>query len=131
MALFFPPSVTDVDRVPKMMREVNYLKDAYSPNKLDVLQLEDYDWVIWESSHHEEVYTLGQELGFTEDRLHYFGGFVQYENYAIKYWRLIKESMEEALDKNFQEIYVWAGSQVRRDHKILGYDGYEFIQELL
>ncbi|MBQ2653069.1 MAG: hypothetical protein IJF83_05895 [Methanobrevibacter sp.] len=131
MALFFPPSVTDVDRVPKMMREVNYLKDAYSPNKLDVLQLEDYDWVIWESSHHEEVYTLGQELGFTEDRLHYFGGFVQYENDAIKYWRLIKESMEEALDKNFQEIYVWAGSQVRRDHKILGYDGYEFIQELL
>lgn len=131
MALFFPPSVTDVDRVPKMMREVNYLKDAYSPNKLDVLQLEDYDWVIWESSHHEEVYTLGQELGFTEDRLHYFGGFVQYENDAIKYWRLIKESMEEALDKNFQEVYVWAGSQVRRDHKILGYDGYEFIQELL
>ena len=131
MALFFPPSVTDVDRVPKMMREVNYLKDAYSPNKLDVLQLEDYDWVIWESPHHTEVYSLGQELGFTEDRLHYFGGFVQYENDAIKYWRLIKTSMEEALDKNFQEVYVWAGSQVRRDHKILGYDGYEFIQELL
>ena len=131
MALFFPPSVTDVDRVPRMMREVNYLKDAYSPNKLDVLQLEDYDWVIWESPHHEEVYSLGQELGFPVERLHYFGGFVQYEKDAIKYWRLIKEAMDEAIEKNFKEVYVWAGSQVRRDRKILGYDGYEFVQELL
>lgn len=129
-ALFFPPSVTDVDRVPLMMQQVNYLKNAYNPSKLDFLQLEDYDWVIWESKHHNEVYSIGQELGFPEDRLHYFGGFVQYEKDAKKYWRLIKNSMDEAIDKDFREVFVWAGSQVRRDKKILGYDGYEFIQDI-
>ena len=131
MALFFPPSVTDTERVPPLMTAVNYIRDAYSPLKLDVLQIEDYDWVIWDSPHHKEAYTIGQELGFTVDKLHYFGGFVQYEEDAIEYWRLIKESMEEAKEKGFAEVYVWAGSQVRRDWKVLGYDIYEIIQQLL
>ena len=131
MALFFPPSVTDVDRVPPMMREVNYLKDAYSPSQLDILQLEDYDWVIWESPHHDEVYSLGQELGFPLERLHYYGGFVQYTDDAIEYWILIKKAMDKALRLKFAEVYVWAGTQVRRDWKMLGYDAYEFVQGLL
>ena len=131
MALFFPPSVTDVDRVPAMMQDANYLKDAYNPNKLDVLQIEDYDWVIWESPHHKEAYTIGQDLGFPEDRLHYFGGFVQYPEDARIYWRLIKQSMDDAIEKKFKEVYVWAGSQVRRDHKMIGYDKYELVQNLL
>jgi len=131
MALFFPPSVTDVDRVPAMMQDANYLKDAYHPDKLDVLQIEDYDWVIWESPHHKEAYTIGQDLGFPEDRLHYFGGFVQYPEDARIYWRLIKQSMDDAIAKKFKEVYVWAGSQVRRDHKMIGYDKYELVQNLL
>ena len=130
MALFFPPSVTDRDRVPKMMREVNYLEAAYSPAKLDVLQIEDYDWVIWESSHHKEAYSIGQQLGFPNDRIHYFGGFVQYEKDAVKFWRLIKTAMDTAITKGFQEVFVWAGSQVRRDNKIIGYDNYELVQLL-
>lgn len=131
MALFFPPSVTDVDRVPAMMREVNFLKDAYTPLKLDVLQLEDYDWVTGESVHHDEVYSLGQELGFSEDRLHYFGGFVQYPEDAPKFWNLISKSMETAINKKFKEVFVWAGSQVRRDGKFIGHYAYELIQRLL
>ena len=131
MALFFPPSVLDTERVPPLMTAVNYIRDAYSPLKLDVLQIEDYDWVIWDSPHHKEAYTIGQELGFTVDKLHYFGGFVQYEEDAIEYWSLIKESMEEAKEKGFAEVYVWAGSQVRRDWKMFGYDIYEIIQQLL
>lgn len=131
MALFFPPSVVDTDRVPSMMREVNYIQDAYNPNKLDVLQIEDYDWVIWESPHHEEAYMIGQDLGFKEDRLHYFGGFVQYPEDAKEYWPLIQDSMEEAFRRGFQEVFVWAGSQVRRDNKVIGYDEIEFIQQIL
>ena len=131
MALFFPPSVMDTERVPPLMTAVNYIRDAYSPQKLDILQIEDYDWVIWDSPHHKEAYTIGQELGFTVDKFHYFGGFVQYEDDAIEYWRLIKEAMEEAKEKDFAEVYVWAGSQVRRDWKVLGYDIYEIIQQLL
>lgn len=141
MALFFPPSVLDNDRVPPMMQDANFLKDAYNPSKLDVLQIEDYDWVTGnplqpetkerDRSHHPKAYTIGQELGFTEDRLHYFGGFVQYPENAKEFWRLIKQSMDDAIAKGFKEVYVWAGSQVRRDHKILGYDKLELVQNLL
>ena len=31
--------------------DVNYLKDAYSPDKIDMLQIEDYDWVIFNSTY--------------------------------------------------------------------------------
>ncbi len=120
MALFFPPSVTDTDRVPSLMTDVNYLKNAYSPSKLDVLEIEDYDWVIEDSSHHNEAYDIGQKLGFTKDKLHYYGGFVQYEEDADEYWPLIDKAMNVAFNKNFAEVFIWAGPQVRRDHKIYG-----------
>lgn len=130
VALFFLPSVTDTDRVPPMMRDANYLQDAYSPYKLDILQIEDYDWVIYESLHHEEAYEIGQELGFNESSLHYFGGFVIYPEDASKYWSLIQKSLEDAIEKKFKEVYIWAGTQVRRDSKILGYDEYAIINNL-
>ena len=141
MALFFPPSVLDEDRVPPIMERVNYIRNAYSPLKLDILQLEDYDWVTGlpqspetkerDRAHHKKVYTIGQDLGFTLDRLHYYGGFVQYPEDATEYWRLINEAMNEALEKQFAEVYVWAGTQVRRDNKMIGYDKYEMVQNLL
>ena len=122
MALFFPPSVTDADRVPPMMIDANYLVDAYSPSKLDILQIEDYDWVITEDSHHNEAYTIGLELGFSADRLHYFGGFVENPENAEQYWKLINQSMDDAIEKGFEEVFIWAGLQVRRDNKIIGHD---------
>ena len=131
MALFFPPSVTDSDRVPQMMRDVNYLQDAYSPDKLDILQIEDFDWLIFESPHHKDAYTIGQELGFSEDRLHYFAGFVQYPQDADRCWALIQDAIDNAVEKKFKEVYVWAGLQVRRDRKIIGYDEYVILNNLL
>jgi len=131
MALFFPPSVLDSERVPVMMKEANYIVDAYNPLKLDVLELEDYDWVTGKSNHHEEVYSIGESLGFAPDRQHYYGGFVLNESDAVEYWKLIKEAMNTAIKRNFAEVFVWAGSQVRRDGKIIGYEEYEFIQDML
>ena len=130
MALFFPPSVTDTDRVPPMIMDANYLIDAYSPSKLDILQIEDYDWVISENPHHKEAYAIGQELGFGEDRLHYFGGFVENPEDADKYWKLINQSMDDAIEKKFKEVFVWAGLQVRRDNKIIGHDEDEILGSL-
>lgn len=131
MALFFPPSVTDVERVPSMIQKVNYLENAYNPSKLDVLELEDYDWVTGDSVHHNEVYDIGNKLGFANNQLHYYGGFVQYENDAVPYWRLINTAMDTAFEKEFGEVFVWAGSQVRRDDKYIGYDCYEVISLLV
>ena len=141
MALFFPPSVLDTDRVPPMMRRVNYLTGIYNPMQLDVLQLEDYDWVTGspvspetkerDRMHHKEVYSMGQDLGFKVEELHYFGGFVQYPENAVEFWREIKKAMEDAIKLGFQEVFVWAGTQVRRDNKIIGHDKYEIVQQLL
>lgn len=130
MALLFTPSVIDSDRVPPMMGDVNYLKDVYSPSKLDILQIEDYDWVIFESSHHNESYAIGHDLGFANDQLHYFGGFVQYPEDADKYWKLIEKAMDDAENK-FKEVFVWAGSQVRRDSKIIGHDEVALLDNLV
>jgi len=131
MALFFPPSVLDTERVPLMMQKVNYITDAYNPSKLDILQLEDYDWVTGESIHHNEIYQIGLDLGFTYDRLHYYGGFVQYPKDAVKYWRLIKNAMNTAIKTGFGEVFVWAGTQIRRDNKIIGHDDYELLQKII
>lgn len=130
MALLFTPSVIDSDRVPPMMKDVNFLTDVYSPSKLDALQIEDYDWVIFESPHHGESYSLGYDLGFSGDNLHYFGGFVQYREDADKYWNLIEEAMDDALDNKFKEVFVWAGSQIRRDNKIIAHDENELLDNL-
>ena len=130
IALFYLPSVIDEDRVPSMMIDVNYLPDAYSPYKLDVLQIEDYDWVINQSIHHREAYAVGKELGFNESGLHYFGGFVLYPGDAARYWPIIEKALEDAIAHNFKEVYVWAGTQVRRDNKILGYDEYAILRNL-
>lgn len=124
MALFFPPSVLDENRVPLMMREVNYLKDAYTPQKLDALQLEDYDWVTEKNSSHKDVYLIGAKLGFPDNKIHYFGGFVQYPEDSEEFWPLIENSMKEAKERNFGEVFVWAGSQIRRDKKLIGYEDY-------
>ena len=141
MALFFPPSVLDTDRVPEMMQRANFLTGIYSPQQLDVLQVEDYDWVTGnptdpehterDRSHHHEAYEIGEKLGFPYDKQHYFGGFVQYPEDGIEFWRLIKKAMDDAIALGFAEVFVWAGSQVRRDKKILGYDDYELVQSLI
>ena len=131
MALFFPPSVLDTDRVPRMMQQVNYLTGIYDPNRLDVLELEDYDWVTSKSRFHNDIYAMGQELGFDLENLHYYGGFVLNEEDAIEYWRLIKDAMNIAIEAGFGQVFVWAGSQIRRDGKIIGYDNFETVQGLL
>ena len=39
--------------------------------------------------------------------------------------------MDDAVKKDFREVYAWSGSQIRRDNKILGYDKFELVQHLL
>ena len=39
--------------------------------------------------------------------------------------------MDDAISKGFSEVFVWAGSQVRRDHKMIGYDQFELVQHLI
>ncbi|WP_304047399.1 Ig-like domain-containing protein [Methanobrevibacter gottschalkii] len=118
MGLLYVPGVLD-DSVPQMIRDVNTLKNA--DEIFDVLQIEDYDWVICESSNHDEVYDIAKKLGFN-GTLHYFGGFVQDFSNAESHWDLIEQSIDDALQNGFSEVFIWAGSQIRRDNMMIGYD---------
>lgn len=132
--ILFSPTVLDTDVVPLMMRRVNYLVGLYNPTYLDILQLQDYDWVTGSSTqfkHHKEVYSEGKSLGFTNEHLHYYGGFVENPDNAVENWREINNAMNEAIQLGFKEIFVYGGAEVRRDNKIIGYDKYEMVQQLL
>ena len=49
----------------------------------------------------------------------------------MRLWKLIKKAMNKGLKKGLGEVYVWAGTQIRRDKKIIGHDEYELVQKLL
>ena len=115
--LYFPPSILDVGRVPPMMRDVNFPVEAWNDGQLDFIQLEDYDWVTTDNKAHKQIYDFSQRhFNIPKSKTHYFGGYVQYPNNAQKEWALIIEAMEEAVKNGIGEVYVWAGTQVRRDN---------------
>lgn len=116
-ALYFPPSIVDVGRVPPMMREVNFPAEAWNDGQLDFIQIEDYDWVITDNKAHNQIYDFAKsKFGISYKDTHYFGGYVQYPKNAQREWALIISAMEEAVKQGIGEVYVWAGTQVRRDN---------------
>lgn len=115
--LYFPPSIVDVARVPPMMREVNFPAEAWNDGQLDFIQIEDYDWVITDNKAHEQIYDFAKsKFGISYKDTHYFGGYVQYPKNATREWALIITAMEEAVKRGIGQVYVWAGTQVRRDN---------------
>lgn len=115
--LYFPPSIVDVARVPPMMREVNLPVEAWNDGQLDFIQIEDYDWVITDNKAHNQIYDFAKRnFNISYKDTHYFGGYVQYPANATREWALIIKAMEEAVKQGIGEVYVWAGTQVRRDN---------------
>ena len=120
--LFFPPSVLDEDRVPPMMQKVNFLQDAWSAGNIDFIELEDYDWVISEDPQHGTIYSMGWNYFRLQDSTtHYYGGYVQYPKNAEKEWKLIVDAIDDAYNFGIGQVFVWAGTQIRRDNIMLTY----------
>lgn len=114
--LFFPPSVIDEGRVPIMMRTVNTPFDHWDDGQLDFIQVEDYDWVINQNFEHVFVYPFAWlELGYRFDEQHYFAGFVLNPEDAQKLWPVIEKAAAGAVGRGFLEVFIWAGTQIRRD----------------
>lgn len=114
--LFFPPSVLDVDRVPEFLRIVNAPFEYWSRPNLDFIQIEDYDWVTREVPAHEDVFAqawLDMDYDFSQQ--HYFSGFVLLAEMAWKEWPLIERAAQQALGRGYREVFIWAGTQIRRD----------------
>lgn len=115
--LFFPPSVLDEARVPQFIRMVNAPFDYWRYPNLDFIQIEDYDWVTTENENHSEVYEQAwRDMEYPYSKQHYFAGFVLKHENAEKEWKLIEHAAQQALGKGFAEVFIWAGTQIRRDN---------------
>ncbi|MBV7255201.1 DUF2460 domain-containing protein [Pacificimonas sp. WHA3] len=107
---------------PQVLREdAPWLKMANMPAEFaapafDVLQLEDYDFVLAEDrgASRRAVAAIEAELGYPAAAQDYFSGFVLTAE-ARGRWPVIAEAAERALARDVRETFVWALPQVRRD----------------
>lgn len=114
--LFFPPSVLDKDRVPELLGFCNYPIDYWKAPNLDMIQIEDYDYVTEENYQHLDVLAFGlYELGYSYANQHYFAGFATSAETAAHDWPLVEKAAQQALGRRYGEVFVWAGTQIRRD----------------
>ncbi|MNJ52428.1 hypothetical protein D3C77_477620 [compost metagenome] len=116
--LFFPPSVLDTARVSPAMRIANVPMAAWRFPNLDFIQIEDYDWVVHDNERHYSVFDFALDFyGYQHHKTHYFSGFAWEQfNRPIDYqWDLITKAAVNALSYGYSEIFIWAGSQIRRD----------------
>ncbi|WP_169447604.1 chitobiase/beta-hexosaminidase C-terminal domain-containing protein [Paenibacillus daejeonensis] len=114
--LFFTPSVIDKDRVPHMMSIVNFPQKQWAYPNLDFFMLEDYDYLIDDQmeKHAESLRFVQAQLGYPEKRIHYFAGFVPEQDQRW-IWNNINRAINNGFNQRFQEVYVWAYAQIKRD----------------
>lgn len=115
--LFFLPTVLDPTNTPYFMSSINYIKSGWDSNQLDFIQLEDYDWIMGDkiSEYHEDTFYIGEEgLGYKRNKQHYFSGFVTPDKSA-RVWGIVLNEAYKALGLGFAEVFIWAGTQLRRD----------------
>ncbi len=83
---------------------------------LDVLQLEDYDWVT--SGNHgataRAVPLMAERLGYPVEDQHYFAGFVLRGEDRAQ-WREIEFAAAQSQKRGTAATYVWALPQIARD----------------
>ena len=89
----------------------------------DILQLEDYDWVIAgdRSATSKGIELATQRLGYPVEEQHYFAGFVLAA--ADRFiWSHMAQAIADAQARGTAEIHIWALPQVMRD-------GFVYFQE--
>ena len=82
----------------------------------DILQLEDYDFVIENRPDlSEEGRILAeQRLGYSRANQQYFSGFVLYREQS-QVWEYTANAIRQAIGFKVPEIFIWAYTQVMRD----------------
>jgi uncharacterized protein (TIGR02217 family) len=81
----------------------------------DVLQLEDYEWVIaGRRGAGRAAEAMAARLGYPVAAQHYFAGFVQ-EAEATYLWGPIEAAARDAAARGTAQVFVWALPQVARD----------------
>src|SRR5690625_665860 len=117
--LLFTPQVFRPDS--EILSLLNFPGQAWAWPALDVLQIEDYDWVV-EGRFDLTPRTWAvatEELGYPLSAIHYFAGFVLNASDAHQ-WRWIDLALREAFAKGPAEVFVWSREQVQRDGWTVG-----------
>jgi len=112
-ALLYLPQLLRAD-TPEV-RRVNVPANIAYP-ALDILQVEDYDFVI---DNRPDLSATGRSvieatLRYPRSRQQYFGGFALFRDTG-QVWRNTSSAMQAAHDYGVSAIFVWAYTQVLRD----------------
>lgn len=112
LILVYTPQVSRAD-APDLLRA--NLPAAWASPAWDVLQLEDYDFVIaGDFAGQARTAQVGAELGYPPDQQHYFAGFVL-DAAQQSLWTAIAAAADAAAARGVAERFVWAWPQVARD----------------
>ncbi len=123
LLLAYLPTILDAD-APEAKRA--NMPVGWASPAFDILQLEDYDWVIAgnRSATSNGIELASQRLGYAIDRQHYFSGFVlAAEDRPV--WAHMADAVADAKARGTPETYVWALPQVARD----GFTYFELEEE--
>ncbi|MEP6341615.1 DUF2460 domain-containing protein [Parasphingorhabdus sp.] len=113
LLLAYLPTIVDVE-APEAVRA--NLPVGWSSPAFDILQLEDYDWVI-AGDHASTVRgatAATARLGYPIDQQHYFSGFVLAANDRF-IWRNMVDALDAAAARGIETRFVWALPQIARD----------------
>jgi uncharacterized protein (TIGR02217 family) len=81
----------------------------------DVLQLEDYAWVVeGRGRSGAAAEAMAERLGYPVSEQHYFAGFVL-DGADAHLWPRIEAAADAAFDRGTGEVFAWALPQVARD----------------
>ena len=113
LLLAFLPTVLD-PATPEAHRA--NLPSGWAHPAFDVLQLEDYDWLVdgKDALRSSARAAAEAKLGYARNRQHYLSGFVLTAGDDLP-WRRIDAAADEARALGVAEIFVWALPQVARD----------------
>ena len=113
LLLAYLPTILD-EQAPEAKRA--NLPVGWAAPAFDILQLEDYDWVIagHRSATNNGIELASQRLGYAIDQQHYFTGFVLVAQDRFV-WANMTDAVADAKARGTPEIFVWALPQVCRD----------------
>ena len=113
LLLAYLPSLLDA-HAPEIRRA--NMPVAWASPAFDVLQLEDYDWVIAGDSGATArgIAAAQARLGYPAAATHYFSGFVLNRE-GTPLWRDVEAAARDGRARGHAEIFVWAIPQVMRD----------------
>ena len=130
LLLVYLPTVLDGAEVRRANAPTGWAAPAF-----DVLQLEDYDWVISgrTGATTAAVAAMADRLGYPVADQHYFAGFVREPEDAGRLWPKIAAAADSATRRGTAEVFAWALPQAIRDgfvHFQIGEDQVDAFEDV-